>query len=142
MTPKEYFQQIFELDKEINSMIDERDKLMNQSIKATRITHDPIYNNQVSSPTEDTIIKLFDHSNEINKYIDKLVELKIQISKEIMELENKNHRMVLRERYMCSKKWEDIAEEQNYDKSWIIRLHGRALLEFKELNTDKFKTST
>lgn len=142
MTPREYFQQIFKLDKEINSIINERDELMSTLTKATRITHDPIYTNQVSSPTENTVIKLIEYNDITNKYIDELVDLKIQISKEIMQLENKNHRLILRERYICSKKWELIAVEQNYDLSWVTRLHGRALQEFEEVFSDKFKTST
>lgn len=138
MTPKEYLMQIYELDKKINTKLSERDQVLNTLVRSTDTTKENIHTLEVSRPTEDTIIRLMKYNDQVNKYTDKLVELKIQIAEEIMKLENENHRIVLRERYIHCKKWEQVAVDTDYDYSWIIKLHGRALEEFEEKFPEKF----
>lgn len=138
MTPKEYFEQVFELEKKVNSKVNERDAIMNTLTGATPMQDNPGYSNQFHSKTESAVIKLMDYSDRANEYVDELVDLRIKLSKELDQLDVHNHRMVLRERYLCSKRWEEIAVEQSFDLRWVHRLHGRALKEFNEKFPDKF----
>ena len=139
MTPKQYLMQIYDLHKEINSKLSERQEIMSTLVKATDTSKDNIHTLDVGRPTEDTVIRLMQYNDEANEYIDELAELKIQIAEEIMQLETKNYRMVLRERYIHCKKWEQVAVDNDYDYSWVIKLHRRALTKFKETFPDKFK---
>ena len=84
------------------------------------------------------MIKLLKYTDETNNYVDELVDLRIQIADEIMELRNDNYRVVLSERYIQGKKFEEIAVEQNYAYRHITRLHGEALKEFEKLYPEKF----
>lgn len=136
MTPKEYFTQIFELDKKINEKRNERDAIMDTVTKATGMKKAPIYSNQFHSPTEETVFKLFEHGELVNNLIDDLVDMKIEIADEINQLKVENHRIVLKERYIYSKNWDEVDLE--YDPSWITRLHKRALKEFEEKFPEKF----
>ena len=138
VSPKEYLAQIFEIEEEVQSKLRERDAIMNTIVKATDSTQEPIYSNQFSSSVENTVMKLFKYNDETNEYIDKLADFRIQIAEEIAQMETKEYRSILRERYICSKKWEEIAVETNYDLRWVYRLHGRALEEFAETFPDKF----
>ena len=140
MTPKEYLMQIYDLNKEINSKLSERQEIMSTLVKATDTSRENIYTLDVGRPTEDTVIRLMRYNDQANEYIDELAALKIQIAEEIMQLENSNHRMVLRERYIKCKKWEEVAVEQGYDLRWIYRLHGNALKEFEDIFPHKFNS--
>ena len=139
MTPQEYLMQIFHLNKKINSKLSERDEIMSTLIRATDTSKESIHTLDVGRPTEDTVIRLMDYNDEANQYTDKLVDLKVRIAEEIMHLDSDNHRMVLRERYIHCKKFEQIAVDMNYDYSWVIKLHRQALKKFKEEFPEKFK---
>ena len=133
MTAKKYLLQIYNLDKEIDSKQSERDEIMSTLLKAVDTTNEPIGSTgTVSDTTGNTVMKLMEYNNRTNREIDKLVDLKVKISGEIAELEERTHRMILRERYIHCKKWEKIAVEQHIDLRWLYRLHGKALKEFEE----------
>lgn len=112
---------------------------MSTLLKGTDMTQEPIYSNLPSSPVENTVIKMMDYNDEANQYTDKLVNLKIQITEEINQLDNEKHIMVLKERYLHCKKFEEIAVEQNYAYRHITRLHGEGLKEFEKLFSEKFE---
>ena len=139
MTPQEYLMQIFHLNKKINSKLSERDEIMSTLIRSTDTSRENIHTLDVGRPTEDTVIRLMNYNDEANQYTDKLVDLKVQIAEEIMRLDSDNHRMVLRERYIHCKKFEQIAVDMNYDYSWVIKLHRQALKKFGEAFPEKFK---
>ena len=138
MTPKAYFEQVFELDKEVKSKQQERDAIRGTVLGATTWEDNPSFSNQFHSTTENMVLKLDDCSNAINETVDKLVDLKMQLGTEIDQVEDRRYRIVLRERYIRCKAWADIAIEQNYDRRYIYELHGHALNEFKKEFPDKF----
>ena len=138
MTPKEYFEQVFELDKEVESKQNERRAVRDTVLGATAWEDNPSFSNQFHSTTENMVLKLDDYSNDINQLIDELVDLKMQVSTEIDQVSDRRYRIVLRERYIRCKSWADIAIERNYDKRYIYELHGYALSEFKREFPDKF----
>ena len=142
MTPKDYLMQIYDLNKEINSKLSERQEIMSTLIKSTDTSKESIRTLDVGRPTEDTVIRLMRYNDQVNEYIDELVDLKIQIAEEIMHLENNNHRMVLRERYIHCKSFEEIAFNEGYVYRHIIRLHGQALEDFGHTFPDKFTDKT
>ena len=137
MTPKEYFEQVFDLDKEVKSKQQERDAIRGTVLGATTWEDNPSFSNQFHSTTENMMLKLDDCSSQINEAVDRLVDLKMQLSTEIDQVEDRRYRIVLRERYIRCKSWAEIAIEQNYDKRYIYELHGYALSEFKREFPDK-----
>lgn len=115
---------------------------MNTLIRSTDTSKENIHTLDVGRPTEDTVIRLMRYNDEANEYTDKLVDLKIQIAEEIMKLDNENHRIVLRERYIHCKSFEEIAFNEGYVYRHIIRLHNQALDEFGKKFPEKFNTKT
>lgn len=139
MTPEAYFKQVFELDRKINSKISERDAILNTLTGATTMQENPTYSNQFYSSTENAVMKLMEFNDKTNKHIDKLVNLKIQMSHELNMLPKHSQQLVLRERYLCSKKFEEIAVEQNYSYSHVTYLHRTGLEKFGEVHKEKLK---
>ena len=138
MTPKEYFEQVFDLDKEVESKQLERDAIRATVLGATAWEDNPSFSNQFHSTTENMVLKLDDYSNDINQLIDELVDLKMQLGTEIDQLKDRRYRIVLRERYIRCKEWADISIQQNYVKRYLYELHNDALVAFAKEFPDKF----
>lgn len=120
---KKRLERIRELDKKIESKLKERDRL-------ARYTNGFVLK-------EDLEMRLRRYDEEVNDYIDELLNLEIDVVEDIEQLDNFNHQMVLRERYIHNKKWEDIEEEQHYDISYLHNLHRKALKEMDEVLMSK-----
>lgn len=128
MTIKEYLSQARYLDMRIDSKLAQVSSLNDLATKCTAaMTGMPHSSSKSTSQMADTISKIVDMENEINADIDRLVNLKEEISRVINGVEQTDLRMILEKRYLCFRSWERIASEMVYDLRWLHRLHGRAL---------------
>ena len=76
---------------------------------------------------ENTIVKIVDLENEINRDIDRLVDLKAEVRQLIAALENPEQQLILELRYLCFKQWSAIMEEMGISETSVYRIHGEAL---------------
>ena len=128
MTVKEYFNQAYQLDARINSKIEQVSRLHELATKATSTLSDmPGSATRNTHRMEDTIIKIIDLENEINKEIDRLVDLKTEMTRVISSVQNMEYQRLLELRYLCFRSWKQIADEMGYSKQHIFRLHNDAL---------------
>ena len=142
MNAKEYLKQAFYLDKRINSKLEQVENLNALATKATSTLSDmPKNPNRGSSKLEDTIVKIVDLQEEINRDIDKLVDLKAEMVGTIKQIQNKELQVILEKRYLCFETWEKIAVDMNYDIRHIHRLHNRGLKEISSLKLSGHKMS-
>lgn len=128
MTSKQYLQQAFYLDQAIDSKIEQVDAWNQLATKMTT-TYSNLPKSKQYSPTsfEDTLIKIIEMQEEINQDIDRLVDLKLEIKDCILKLKDKEAQVVLEKRYLCFKKWEEIAVEMDFDTRQVFRIHNRGL---------------
>lgn len=129
---KDYFRQIRKEQLEIfhlSSMI-EREELTLLP-KGLRYDTDKV---QVSP--EDILARsaaeIADMKKELCRSIWTLKEKKAMAENRLMELDNSDEREVMRWYYLDSDgsrllKWEDVADKMNYNKRWVLKIHGRAL---------------
>lgn len=128
MNAKEYLKQAFYLDKRINSKLEQVESLNALATKATSTLSDmPKSPNRKSSKLEDTIVKIIDLQEEINRDIDKLVDLKKEIADCIFLLKDEEEQTVLEKRYLCFNSWEQIAVDMNYSIQYCFKVHKNAL---------------
>lgn len=134
MNAKEYLKQAFYLDKRINSKLEQVESLNALATKATSTLSDmPKSPSRGTSKLEDTIVKIVDLQEEINRDIDKLVDLKAEMVGTIKQIQNKELQVILEKRYLCFETWEKIAVDMNYDIRHIHRLHNLGLKETSNL---------
>lgn len=89
MTAKEYLSQAYRLDQRINSKIEQVASLNDLATKCTStLTGMPRNPNRASSTMADAVGKIIDLQNEINRDIDRLVDLKREIVTVIKAIEN------------------------------------------------------
>ena len=110
MTAKEYLSQARYLDLRINSKIQQVASLNDLATKATSaLTGMPRNPNHATSTMEEAIAKIIDLQSEINSDIDRLVDLKQEITATIKAVDNNEYQTILEKRYLCFLSWEKIA---------------------------------
>ena len=134
MTIKEYLSQAYRIDQRINNKIDQLKHWQDLATKATSTLSDTSgCSCENNHKMEDIIIKIIDLENEINDDIDRLVDLKKDIMALIKTVKNPEYQILLELRYLCYKKWEQIAMEMDYDLRYIHKLHLQALSACKKI---------
>ena len=128
MTAKEYLQQARFLDQRIDSKIAQVASLNDLATKCSAtLTGMPRNPNRGGSTMADAVCKIVDLQAEINRDIDRLVDLKREMVAAIKAVENPEYQTLLELRYLCFKTWEQIAVEMNYSIQHIYRLRDKAL---------------
>lgn len=54
-----------------------------------------------------------------------------KIERQIKKMENENEREILRLRYIQGLKWHEVDNKMGFSREWTLKLHGRALRNFK-----------
>ena len=110
MTAKEYLGQAYRLDQRIDAKLEQVSNLRALATKATATISDmPRSSSPNLQHMESTILKIIDLEQEINEDIDRLVDLKKEITTAIKAVIVPEYQMVLELRYLCYKRWEEIA---------------------------------
>ena len=128
MTAKEYLNQAYRLDHQINSKLSQIESLRSLTQKVTRA-----YDSETVSHTrnvtsmEETIYRLMEAEEELNQSIDALVDLKMEIAHCIAAVESPDDQILLEKRYLCFHSWERIASDLQCTVRWVHTLHARAL---------------
>lgn len=140
MTAKEYLSQARFLDNRINSKIQQVSSLNELATKCTATISDmPHSPNSGGSTMADAVCKIVDLQEEINKDIDRLVDLKREIMGVIKAVPNVEYQTILEKRYLCFISWEQIAVDMNYSMQHIHRMHSSALKEIIVPKQDESK---
>ena len=135
MTAKEYLGQAYRLDQRINSKIEQVASLNELATKCTSsLTGMPRNPNRATSTMADAVAKIIDLQAEINRDIDRLVDLKREIVSVIKSIDNLEYQTLLEKRYLCFLTWEQIAVDMGYELRWLYRLHHRALDAVSEIS--------
>jgi len=73
------------------------------------------------------IDKIMELEKIIHDEIGKLIELKQEIARAIAEVGDAKLEIILRERYINCRNWEDIAIELAYSQVYLYKLHQKAI---------------
>lgn len=128
MTAKEYLGQAYRLDQRINSKLQQVEHLRSLTQKVTvSYGGETVSHSRDVTSLQNTIIRLMEAEDEINRQIDELVDLKLDIGKTIGQVKNESYRMILEKRYLCFLPWDQIAADMNYSRRWTLTKHERAV---------------
>jgi len=81
----------------------------------------------------DTVDKIIDLENEINKDIDDLIDKKIKMNDFIKSVLAGNEYVVIQMRYFEELNWLEIAIKLNYTEINIYKIHGKALYKLNKV---------
>lgn len=140
MTAKEYLNQAYYIDREINLTLAKADKLR-QSLYGRAVTYDStaVQSNGDKDVIGKTIEKIDEYERKANEMIDRLIEKRIEIENTIKAVPDSVQREILERRYLLFQEWDSgydrntgeykkgIYEEMDYSRRQIFYLHGEAL---------------
>ena len=134
MSIKDFLKQYKALDREIDRLLEEKKHWEELALKVT-----PGYEGAVSTGTPDgnripaAVERIVQWEEKIDRKVDQLVALREEIEGMIGKLKNADFQTLLRLRYINGYTWERIAVEMHYSYQWVCKLHGRALLQLKQV---------
>ena len=134
MTAKEYLNQAKTLDQRINVKLDRVSRLraMTQKITAS-LDGEQVSRTRNVTSLEDAIIRLMEEEESLNAAIDRLVDLKREVSGVLKQIDDTDCQLLLELRYMCYRSWEEIAEVMHMHIRTVYKVHGRALLKVEAI---------
>ncbi len=135
MNAREYLEQLQKMDVAINQNIAWLYELKNtrKELKGVNYTSQKVKTSKSHrADFEKTILIIMDMEQNINDSIDKFVEQKNEIIKQIQSLDNHKYVQVLYKKYVEYKRLEEIAIEMHYSYQYIKEIHKKALQEFKK----------
>jgi len=129
-TAKQYLNRVRRIDKEISALL--------RLVQSTRESLESItqnYNSDGAQVTKDPhkFDRLIELEALVDSKVDEQIELKAEILRTIMQLDDRRQRLVLMEYYIEMKTWEQVAVDLNYSYMHITRLHGYALKEVQKI---------
>ena len=128
MTAKDFLNQAHRLDQRIDAKIAQVASLNDLATKCTAtLTGMPRNPNSGGSTMADAVCKIIDLQEEINRDIDRLVDLKREIVEVIKAVEDTEYQILLENRYLCFQTWEQIAVDMGYNVRHLYRIHEEAL---------------
>lgn len=127
MTAKEYLSQAHRLDQRIDAKIAQVKSLNDLATKCTATITGMPRNPNGGSTMETAVCKIIDLQDEINRDIDRLVDLKREIMEVIKAVADTEYQILLEKRYLCFHTWEQIAVDMGYNVRHLYRIHDEAL---------------
>ena len=113
MELRDYLEQALELDQQIDSKMDEL-------AQCRRLTGNAIDGKRY-------IERIEAKEKELDAEIDKLVDIKLDISGFIDRIENRQWQCLLRNRYVLGKTWSQVAKEMHCGVRNVHRIHNEIL---------------
>lgn len=131
MTAKQYLRQIKDLDQHVNNRLSYYERCARDiaSLKSPRLDADRVQSSGSGAGFTAAIEKLVDLQAETNKLIDEFIEKRDLIVKQIEQLPEP-YSSLLFKKYIEYKDFLVIANELNYNYTWLLELHGFALKMF------------
>ena len=137
---KDYFAQIRKTDRLIQrlkgTVATLRSGLTSQSYE---LKPDKVQSSGAKNPLESTMIKILDLERQITARIDELATMRNETFSMIKNVPDLDQQNILIGRYIQLKEWDDIAAELSFSPKWVLKLHGKALLEFYKGNQEFFE---
>lgn len=133
MTAKQYLRKIRNLDKEVDSYLEQIEILTTQASKVTTtIKHGPAGTGDVDKMAVQ-VAKIVDLKSKLDERLQKCIELKARAIMQIEMISDSRYKLVLTNYYLNKMTWEQVAVAMNCSYQWAHRLHGQALIEFQKI---------
>ena len=76
---------------------------------------------------EEVAIKVVELTYQLEEQEEKYKELQSNVIKLIESVEDETQRQILDLRYVHFKKWEEISDVLNYERTWVSRIHYKGI---------------
>lgn len=133
MTAKDFLRGIRDNERRVKALQETRQRYYDiamtgtSGVEATRLS-----GTSQRSRVEDAVCAMVDMCSDLDKEIDALQKSMRFAEHIISGLHDRRHQYILRCRYLNGWSWSKIATEMGFDRRWVLRLHGQALICFED----------
>lgn len=129
MAVKEFLGRALELDRMIDSRMEELSQLrrLAESISASRMDEHVVHSAPEEASYAKWVERIVEKEKELDAEIDRLVDVKLEISSFIGKIRNPQWQCLLRSRYVMGKTWGQIAGEMYCSVRHVQRLHKKII---------------
>ena len=139
MTVKKYLSQTFGMDKEIKLKRDKIRELDAERMSvSSMLTPTKVQTSKNNEKLADLTAAFVDLQDFLVKSITQLLRLKYDILLMIDSIENHKQRLILTDRYINLKRWEDIKSDNYISWTTLHRIHEDALKALYKQHPDSF----
>ncbi len=131
MNAKEYLPQAYHIDQRIDCKMEQLESLRALATKVNSIMSDMPKGDRNYRTMEENIASIIDLEGEINNDVNKLLNLKKEITSVVRSVNNQEYQTLLELRYLNFINWEKIASKMGYSMPHIFRIHAKALNNLK-----------
>lgn len=126
-----YLSRYRRLNQRIDRLLEEQSRWRERALKITPTLSQAPGGGGSGSPIERPMDKVLEIDVEINREIDELQIVRQEIRNTLNQLEDENLKLLMEYRYIDGMTWEQIAEKMDYSRQWVTSLHGMALQKIK-----------
>lgn len=140
LSAEKYLSQLEIIDMQINQDIERLEEMKADAMSTGGIDYsrDRVQTSKVGDRLCSDIARYTDFDEKINAEIDRFVDAKEQIIREIRELRDVNYIQVLYKVYVQFKTVKVAAQEMKKSYSHTVHLHNQALKAFEELHPNRY----
>ena len=130
MTAKEYLRKVYKLEEYIWSLIEQRERVLDQQSKITSIVTGMPATQSQGDKISNSTAALIDLETRIEETLTEQRELKAEVLKKINGLSETEYKTILLHRYINFKNWFEICRAMGYSKRGVLYKHSEALKAF------------
>lgn len=128
--PREYLERLRTIDREINSMLDYKQEILEQATSIKSIPDGVCVQTSVSSKVENAAVRMADYGDLVYGMVDELVKRKEHALELINQIPDGRKAMLLKYRYVFCWSWNKVAAMMCYDRTSVWRMRDDAIEEF------------
>ena len=128
MDAKEFLSRARNVETQVRSRMEQIEQLRSLACRVT-----PQYGGAGGSrfrnvtAMEDTIVRITEAEEKLNRKIDELVTAKLEAAEVIDQVRDVTLRLLLEKRYLLFHPWDEIASDLGYTRRWTLKKHEAAL---------------
>ena len=128
MNAKAYLSRAYCIELQVQSKQEQIEALRSLACRVTAGGgSEPVSHTRNVTSMQDTIVRILEAEEDLNRRIDDLVAMKLEIAETIDRVEDVTLRLILEKRYLSFLSWGQIAMDLHYSERWLQVKHGEAL---------------
>ena len=134
MNAKEFLSRAWRIEQQVQSKQEQIEALKSLACRVTSgMGNEPVSHTRNVTSMQDTIVRILEAEEELNRHIDELVGMKLEVMQVIDRVQDVTLRLILEKRYLSFLSWEHIAVDMGYTVRWTLIRHEEALRAVQEL---------
>lgn len=133
MNPKEFLQQAYYAQREVDIKLEQIIRLQSLATKTTSTLKNVPCGKSLCSVVENAVTSIEEQTTRLANEVKKMLEVIEKISATISLVENPQERIILKYRYLCCLPWATIAFLVKASERNVFLIHNQALKNFSNV---------